>query len=174
MRVKPWGNIEMCEELDLTWSQESICHGSTGVMVVSEQACCTSVGLFHCVVYTSKERVVCEAQNLLCCGIVTLLDFEFNLYFGLRVDLNLNSRKGVLVASFNIFLFGCFQEFAISKNIQLGDEKGLKFPSVWDWSLQLTPRDRLLFHNPLYIGKSTPCVCNGTVKTFKRSKVRLG
>lgn len=65
-----------------------------------------------------------------------------------------------------------FQEFAISKNIQLGDEKGLKFPSVWDWSLQHTARDRMLFHNPLYIGKSTPCVHNGAVKSFKRTKVR--
>ncbi|XP_058011850.1 myotubularin-related protein 10 isoform X1 [Ahaetulla prasina] len=88
----------------------------------------------------------------------------------------------ILYDSTRISLFGTFlfnsphqrvkqsTEFAISKNIQLGDEKGLKFPSVWDWSLQLTPRDRLLFHNPLYIGKSTPCVCNGIVKTFKRSK----
>lgn len=63
------------------------------------------------------------------------------------------------------------QEFAISKNIQLGDEKGLKFPSVWDWSLQFTAKDRTLFHNPLYIGKSTPCVQNGSVKAFKRTKV---
>lgn len=69
----------------------------------------------------------------------------------------------------------CFflQEFAISKNIQLGDEKGLRFPCVWDWSLQFTSRDRLLFHNPLYIGKSSPCVQNGAVKSFKRSKVTL-
>lgn len=65
------------------------------------------------------------------------------------------------------------QEFAISKNIQLGDEKGLRFPCVWDWSLQFTHRDRLLFHNPLYIGKSAPCVQNGAVKTFKRSKVTI-
>lgn len=65
------------------------------------------------------------------------------------------------------------QEFAISKNIQLGDEKGLRFPCVWDWSLQFTSRDRLLFHNPLYIGKSTPCVHNGAVKSFKRSKVTI-
>uniref|UniRef100_A0A8C3YPW2 Myotubularin-related protein 10 n=1 Tax=Catagonus wagneri TaxID=51154 RepID=A0A8C3YPW2_9CETA len=61
-------------------------------------------------------------------------------------------------------------EFAISKNIQLGDEKGLKFPSVWDWSLQFTAKDCTLFHNPLYIGKSTPCVQNGSVKSFKRTK----
>lgn len=64
-----------------------------------------------------------------------------------------------------------FQEFAISKNIQLGDEKGPKFPSVWDWSLQFTAKDRTLFHNPMYIGKSTPCVQNGSVKSFKRTKV---
>uniref|UniRef100_A0A8C0M9Y5 Myotubularin-related protein 10 n=1 Tax=Canis lupus familiaris TaxID=9615 RepID=A0A8C0M9Y5_CANLF len=62
------------------------------------------------------------------------------------------------------------EEFAISKNIQLGDEKGLKFPSVWDWSLQFTAKDRTLFHNPLYIGKSTPCIQNGSVKSFKRTK----
>uniref|UniRef100_G3TKN5 Myotubularin-related protein 10 n=3 Tax=Loxodonta africana TaxID=9785 RepID=G3TKN5_LOXAF len=88
----------------------------------------------------------------------------------------------VLHDSTRISLFGTFlfnsphqrvkqsTEFAISKNIQLGDEKGLKFPSVWDWSLQFTAKDRTLFHNPLYIGKSTPCVQNGSVKSFKRTK----
>ncbi|XP_054858528.1 myotubularin-related protein 10 isoform X1 [Eublepharis macularius] len=88
----------------------------------------------------------------------------------------------ILYDSTRISLFGTFlfnsphqrvkqsTEFAISKNIQLGDEKGLKFPSVWDWSLQHTLRDRMLFHNPLYIGKSTPCVHNGAVKSFKRTK----
>lgn len=74
------------------------------------------------------------------------------------------------------FIFICLnvnflQEFAISKNIQLGDEKGLRFPCVWDWSLQFTSRDRLLFHNPLYIGKSGPSVHNGALRSFKRSKV---
>ncbi|XP_048375582.1 LOW QUALITY PROTEIN: myotubularin-related protein 10-like [Sphaerodactylus townsendi] len=88
----------------------------------------------------------------------------------------------ILYDSTRVSLFGTFlfnsphqrvkqsTEFAISKNIQLGDEKGLKFPSVWDWSLQHTLRDRMLFHNPLYIGKSTPCVQNGAVKSFKRTK----
>lgn len=88
----------------------------------------------------------------------------------------------VLYDSTRISLFGTFlfnsphqrvkqsTEFAISKNIQLGDEKGLKFPSVWDWSLQFTAKDRTLFHNPLYIGKSTPCIQNGSVKSFKRTK----
>lgn len=65
----------------------------------------------------------------------------------------------------------CLQEFAISKNIQLGDEKGLKFPSVWDWSLQFTARDRTLFHNPSYVGKSMARVQPGSVKAFKRAKV---
>ncbi|XP_054693387.1 myotubularin-related protein 10 isoform X2 [Grus americana] len=81
------------------------------------------------------------------------------------------------ISLFGTFLFNCphqrvkeSTEFAISKNIQLGDEKGLRFPCVWDWSLQFTSRDRLLFHNPLYIGKSAPCVQNGAVKTFKRAK----
>ncbi|XP_012867530.1 PREDICTED: myotubularin-related protein 10 isoform X3 [Dipodomys ordii] len=78
---------------------------------------------------------------------------------------------------FGTFLFNCphqrvkqSTEFAISKNIQLGDEKGLKFPSVWDWSLQFSARDRTLFHNPFYIGKSAPCVHNGSGKAFKRTK----
>ncbi|XP_074822292.1 myotubularin-related protein 10 isoform X2 [Natator depressus] len=81
------------------------------------------------------------------------------------------------ISLFGTFLFNCphqrvkqSTEFAISKNIQLGDEKGLKFPSVWDWSLQFTTRDRMLFHNPWYIGKSAPCVQNGSVKSFKRTK----
>ncbi|XP_045680916.1 myotubularin-related protein 10 [Phyllostomus hastatus] len=88
----------------------------------------------------------------------------------------------VLGDSTRISLFGTFlfnsphqrvkqsTEFAISKNIQLGDEKGLKFPSVWDWSLQFTAKDRTLFHNPLYIGRSMPRVQNGSVKPFKRTK----
>lgn len=88
----------------------------------------------------------------------------------------------VLCDSTRISLFGTFlfnsphqrvkqsTEFAISKNIQLGDEKGLKFPSVWDWSLQFTAKDRTLFHNPFYIGKNTPCVQNGSRKSFKRTK----
>ncbi|XP_030432697.1 myotubularin-related protein 10 [Gopherus evgoodei] len=81
------------------------------------------------------------------------------------------------ISLFGTFLFNCphqrvkqSTEFAISKNIQLGDEKGLKFPSVWDWSLQFATRDRMLFHNPWYIGKSAPCVQNGSVKSFKRTK----
>ncbi|PKU41446.1 hypothetical protein llap_8254 [Limosa lapponica baueri] len=81
------------------------------------------------------------------------------------------------ISLFGTFLFNCphqrvkeSTEFAISKNIQLGDEKGLRFPCVWDWSLQFTSRDRLLFHNPFYVGKSAPCVQNGAVKTFKRAK----
>ncbi|XP_060035255.1 myotubularin-related protein 10 isoform X2 [Erinaceus europaeus] len=88
----------------------------------------------------------------------------------------------VLYDSTRISLFGTFlfnsphqrvkqsTEFAISKNIQLGDEKGLKFPSAWDWSLQFTAKDRTLFHNPMYIGKSTPCVQSHSVKSFKRTK----
>ncbi|XP_040826185.1 myotubularin-related protein 10 [Ochotona curzoniae] len=88
----------------------------------------------------------------------------------------------VLCDSTRISLFGTFlfnsphqrvkqsTEFAISKNIQLGDEKGLKFPSVWDWSLQFTAKDRTLFHNPFYIGKSMPCVQNGSAKSVKRTK----
>ncbi|XP_007479552.1 myotubularin-related protein 10 [Monodelphis domestica] len=88
----------------------------------------------------------------------------------------------LLYDSTRISLFGTFlfnsphqrvkqsTEFAISKNIQLGDEKGLKFPSVWDWSLQFAAKDRTLFNNPLYIGKSAPCVQNGSVKSFKRTK----
>lgn len=86
-----------------------------------------------------------------------------------------NSLEGGGARKSGVRLFShmCFvlQEFAISKNIQLGDEKGLKFPSVWDWSLQFTVKDRTLFHNPYYIGKSTPCIQNGSRKSFKRTKV---
>uniref|UniRef100_A0A8C5M5Q3 Myotubularin related protein 10 n=1 Tax=Leptobrachium leishanense TaxID=445787 RepID=A0A8C5M5Q3_9ANUR len=81
------------------------------------------------------------------------------------------------ISLFGTFLFNCphqrvqqSTEFAIAKNIQLGDEKGLKFPPVWDWSLQFSAKDRALFNNPLYIGKSVPNVQNGVVKSFKRSK----
>lgn len=88
----------------------------------------------------------------------------------------------VLQDSTCISLFGTFlfnsphqrvqqsTEFAIGKNIQLGDEKGLKFPSVWNWSLQFSAKDRALFNNPLYVGKSVPSVQNGITKSFKRTK----
>ncbi|EPY77848.1 hypothetical protein CB1_001171004 [Camelus ferus] len=33
-----------------------------------------------------------------------------------------------------------------------------------------TAKDRTLFHNPLYIGKSPPCVQNGSAKSFKQTK----
>lgn len=62
----------------------------------------------------------------------------------------------------------------MSRNIQLGDEKGLEFPSVWDWSLQFTAQDRTLFHNPSYVGKSAPRVQSGSAKAFKRAKVSGG
>ncbi|XP_049638630.1 myotubularin-related protein 10 isoform X2 [Suncus etruscus] len=76
----------------------------------------------------------------------------------------------VLLDSTRVSLFGTFlfnsphqrvqqsTEFAISKNIELGDEKGLAFPSVWDWALQFSAQDRSLFLNPAYVGKSAPCL----------------
>ncbi|XP_069481016.1 myotubularin-related protein 10 [Ambystoma mexicanum] len=81
------------------------------------------------------------------------------------------------ISLFGTFLFNCphervkqSTEFAISKNIQLGDEKGLKFPCVWDWALQFTATDRALFNSPLYVGKSVTSMQNGSVKSFKRTK----
>ncbi|KAM4038015.1 myotubularin-related protein 10 [Anomaloglossus baeobatrachus] len=81
------------------------------------------------------------------------------------------------ISLFGTFLFNCphqrvqqSTEFGIAKNIQLGDEKGLKFPSVWNWSLQFSLKDRALFNNPLYIGKSVPSIQNGITKSFKRTK----
>ncbi|XP_054997361.1 myotubularin-related protein 10 [Sorex araneus] len=88
----------------------------------------------------------------------------------------------VVLDSSRLSLFGTFlfnsphqrvqqsTEFAISKNIQLGHEKGLEFPSVWDWSLQFTAKDCSLFHNPAYVGKRALCVHNGAAKVFKRTK----
>lgn len=81
------------------------------------------------------------------------------------------------IVLFGTFLFNCphqrvrqSTEFAMSKNIQLGDEKGLKFPSVWDWSLQFTARDRTLFRNPSYVGKSAPRLPTGSAKASRRAK----
>ncbi|XP_056425798.1 myotubularin-related protein 10 [Hyla sarda] len=86
-------------------------------------------------------------------------------------------QDSTCISLFGTFLFNCphqrvqqSTEFAIGKNIQLGDEKGLKFPSVWNWSLQFSLKDRALFNNPLYIGKSVPSVQNGITKSFKRTK----
>ncbi|KAJ1115747.1 hypothetical protein NDU88_003969 [Pleurodeles waltl] len=70
------------------------------------------------------------------------------------------------ISLFGTFLFSCPHErvkqrteFASGKNIQLGDEKGLEFPSVWDWSLQFTAADRALFNNPLHVGKRVTDTC---------------
>ncbi|XP_069758453.1 myotubularin-related protein 10 isoform X2 [Narcine bancroftii] len=90
----------------------------------------------------------------------------------------------VLYDSSRISLFGTFlfnsqyqraqqsQDFAMNGNLEC-EGKGLELPSVWNWSLQFTPRDRTLFNNPLFIGKSVSCVQNGTIKSFKRAKVAL-
>ncbi|XP_069758455.1 myotubularin-related protein 10 isoform X4 [Narcine bancroftii] len=87
----------------------------------------------------------------------------------------------VLYDSSRISLFGTFlfnsqyqraqqsQDFAMNGNLEC-EGKGLELPSVWNWSLQFTPRDRTLFNNPLFIGKSVSCVQNGTIKSFKRAK----
>ncbi|KAF4091091.1 hypothetical protein AMELA_G00033210 [Ameiurus melas] len=83
------------------------------------------------------------------------------------------------VPVFSTFLFNCprqraehSRDFALSKSISLGHDKVLQFPPVWDWSQQYSLKDQTLFNNPLYVGKSTPCVHNGTVRTFthRRSK----
>ncbi|XP_076852448.1 myotubularin-related protein 10 [Brachyhypopomus gauderio] len=80
---------------------------------------------------------------------------------------------------FSTFLFNCprqraehSRDFALTKRISLGQEQALHFPPVWDWSQQFSPRDQALFNNPLYVGKSAPCVHNGTVRTYshRRSK----
>lgn len=65
------------------------------------------------------------------------------------------------------------QDFAKSKCIPLGEEKALRFPPVWDWSQQFTPKDQALFNNPMYVGKGATCVQNGAVKSFRRTKVSL-
>ncbi|KAJ8340479.1 hypothetical protein SKAU_G00351120 [Synaphobranchus kaupii] len=81
------------------------------------------------------------------------------------------------VPVFSTFLFNCSRQhvehsrdFAKSKNIPLGEDRGLCFPPVWDWSQQFTPKDQALFNSPLYVGKGAPCVQNGAVKTFRRTK----
>uniref|UniRef100_A0AAY5ETH3 Myotubularin phosphatase domain-containing protein n=1 Tax=Electrophorus electricus TaxID=8005 RepID=A0AAY5ETH3_ELEEL len=80
---------------------------------------------------------------------------------------------------FSTFLFNCPQQraehsrdFALTKRISLGQEQALRFPPVWDWSQQFSLKDQALFNNPLYVGKSAPCVHNGTVRTYshRRSK----
>ncbi|XP_062380123.1 myotubularin-related protein 10 isoform X2 [Sardina pilchardus] len=78
---------------------------------------------------------------------------------------------------FSTFLFNCpkqraehSRDFARSRSIPLGQEQALRFPPVWDWSQQFSPKDQTLFNNPLYVGKSATYVQNGAVKTFKRTK----
>uniref|UniRef100_A0A4X2LH69 Myotubularin-related protein 10 n=1 Tax=Vombatus ursinus TaxID=29139 RepID=A0A4X2LH69_VOMUR len=117
-----------------------------------------------------------EEGRDLSCFVASLIQVMLDPYFRTITGFQSLIQKEWVMAGYQ-FLDRCNhlkrsekEEFAISKNIQLGDEKGLKFPSVWDWSLQFTAKDRTLFNNPLYIGKSAPCVQNGSVKSFKRTK----
>ncbi|KAG9329572.1 hypothetical protein JZ751_003663 [Albula glossodonta] len=57
-----------------------------------------------------------------------------------------------------------------SKSLPVGVEQSLCFPPVWDWSQQYSLKDQALFNSPLYVGKGAPCVRNGAVKTFRRTK----
>ncbi|XP_064192444.1 myotubularin-related protein 10-like isoform X2 [Anguilla rostrata] len=81
------------------------------------------------------------------------------------------------VPVFSTFLFNCPRQhaehcraLASSKNAPLGEDRGLRFPPVWDWSQQFSPKDQTLFNSPLYVGKGAPCVQNGAVKAFRRTK----
>ncbi|KAI1889630.1 hypothetical protein AGOR_G00164930 [Albula goreensis] len=78
---------------------------------------------------------------------------------------------------FSTFLFNCARQHAEhrrdssqSKSLSVGVEQCLCFPPVWDWSQQFSLKDQALFNSPLYVGKGAPCVRNGAVKTFRRTK----
>lgn len=64
------------------------------------------------------------------------------------------------------------QDFAKSKAIPPGEEQTVYFPPVWSWSQQFSTKDQTLFNNPMYVGKGAPCVQNGEVKSFRRTKVQ--
>ncbi|KPP78641.1 myotubularin-related protein 10-like [Scleropages formosus] len=77
---------------------------------------------------------------------------------------------------FSTFLFNCprqraehCREFVQSKN-SVREFNMLRFPCVWDWDQQFSRKDQALFNSPLYVGKGTSCIHNGTVKTFRRTK----
>ncbi|CAL8351795.1 unnamed protein product [Merluccius merluccius] len=79
---------------------------------------------------------------------------------------------------FSTFLFNCPKHhadtmtgFLEDKNITLGEGEALCFPPVWEWSQQLFIKDQTLFNNPIYVGKGARNVHNGTVKSFRRTKV---
>lgn len=65
------------------------------------------------------------------------------------------------------------QDFAKNKAIPQGEDQVVYFPPVWNWSQQFSAKDQTLFNNPMYVGKGAPCVQNGEVKTFRRTKVHL-
>lgn len=78
---------------------------------------------------------------------------------------------------FSTFLFNSAQQrtehsmdFAKGKSPPLGEERAPRLPPVWDWSQQFSLKDQALFNNPMYVGKGAPCVHNGAVKSFKRTK----
>ncbi|XP_018602294.1 myotubularin-related protein 10-like [Scleropages formosus] len=98
--------------------------------------------------------------------------FEFTeIYLAVLCD-------SMWIPVFSTFLFNCprqraehSRDFAQSRYLFLGEEKTLRFPPVWDWSQQFSHRDQALFNSPFYVGKrAAPCVQNGAVKTFKRTK----
>uniref|UniRef100_A0A3Q3X892 Myotubularin phosphatase domain-containing protein n=1 Tax=Mola mola TaxID=94237 RepID=A0A3Q3X892_MOLML len=78
---------------------------------------------------------------------------------------------------FSTFLFNspkqrshCLMDFAKNKAIPQGEDQVVYFPPVWNWSQQFSAKDQTLFNNPMYVGKGAPCVQNGEVKTFRRTK----
>ncbi|XP_077374657.1 myotubularin-related protein 10 [Festucalex cinctus] len=78
---------------------------------------------------------------------------------------------------FSTFLFSSpkqraqyLMDFARNKAIPQGEDPVVYFPPVWDWSQQFSTKDQTLFNNPMYVGKGAPCVLNGEVKSFRRTK----
>ncbi|XP_023378463.1 myotubularin-related protein 10 [Pteropus vampyrus] len=131
-----------------------------------------------CVLEDRRVSVILQEEEGrdLSCVVASLVQVMLDPYFRTITGFQSLIQKEWVMAGYQ-FLDRCNhlkrsekEEFAMSKNIQLGDEKGLKFPSVWDWSLQFTARDRTLFRNPSYVGKSAPRLPTGSAKASRRAK----
>ncbi|XP_048828822.1 LOW QUALITY PROTEIN: myotubularin-related protein 10-like [Brienomyrus brachyistius] len=99
--------------------------------------------------------------------------FEFTeIYLAVLCD-------SMWIPIFSTFLFNCPRQWAeysqdFAQGGQLGEDRAVRFPPVWDWSQQFSLRDQTLFNSPMYVGKGVAArVQNGGVRTFRRAKPKI-
>lgn len=109
---------------------------------------------FVCEIKNRKQQIQCNMHN-------------WQIFLVFKEPIN-----NVFCAMLCMTLVSFSQDFAKSKAIPPGEEQTVYFPPVWSWSQQFSTKDQTLFNNPMYVGKGAPCVQNGEVKSFRRTKVQ--